>query len=161
MADIDEIPDEDAIEQEAEDIRRQTQDIRERLPEAVDEIKVKTEQLTDWRYYVRTYPAATLIAAAALGYLIVPPGKRKPRVQPPPAKTLASCIPGLAQPEQVPEEPPKSSIMDALLAGISSVALKAVAGFAGDQITQMLSPKPPVTEPEKNGEQNAGVHPMA
>ena len=61
---------------EADEIRRQMAKIRRELHEDVREVVAGAEAVTDWRRYVRMYPWASVGAALAIGYLIVPKRKR-------------------------------------------------------------------------------------
>lgn len=70
----------------AEDIRHQMNTIRSNLGGEVDGIVANAQQLTDWRHYVRSFPWASLGAAAALGFAAVP---RKLQILSPDKETLA------------------------------------------------------------------------
>lgn len=58
--------------QEAEAVLRDMARIRCSLNEGVEGIVQNARVMSDWRYYVRSYPWACAGAAAALGYLVVP-----------------------------------------------------------------------------------------
>ena len=70
----------------AESIRDQMRQVRRELGEDVDGIVDNAQVLTDWRYYVRTYPWVCLGAAAAVGFLVVP---SRPRIVQPDPATMA------------------------------------------------------------------------
>src|SRR5688500_1134350 len=67
----------------AEAIRTQMRQVRRELGEDVEGLVDNAQVLTDWRYYVRTYPWLCVGAAAAVGFLIVP--SRPQVVRPDPA----------------------------------------------------------------------------
>lgn len=54
------------------EIRRRMATIRGRIHEHSDEVATRTQELSDWRFYVRRYPWASVTAAAVIGYAIVP-----------------------------------------------------------------------------------------
>ena len=60
---------------DAENIRRQMQNVRQEMGAEVKDIVHGARQLTDWRYHVRTHPWACVAGAFALGFLIVPARK--------------------------------------------------------------------------------------
>jgi hypothetical protein len=57
---------------DAERIRRQMQNVRQELGADVKGIVHGTQQLTDWHYYVRKHPWACVTGAFALGFLAAP-----------------------------------------------------------------------------------------
>ncbi len=61
-----------ATRKQSEAIRGQMQSIRCGLPYAMDDARDELKQLTDWKYYVRKLPLATVTCAAAAGYMAVP-----------------------------------------------------------------------------------------
>jgi hypothetical protein len=73
----------------AEEIQRQMRNVRSELREDVQEIVENARVMTDWQYYVRSYPWLCLGAAAALGYVLVPP--RTHLIKPDP-KLLAELV---------------------------------------------------------------------
>ena len=60
----------------ADEILEQMATVRRQIHERSDEVVTSTKELTDWRFYVRRHPWASVIAAAVIGYAIVP-GKTK------------------------------------------------------------------------------------
>jgi hypothetical protein len=56
----------------AESLQRQMQQVRAEMRADVEQIVANAREMTDWTYYVRTYPWICIGAAAALGYLVVP-----------------------------------------------------------------------------------------
>lgn len=141
MADgLEEIEDVAAVEREAEDIQDQTRKIREGLPEAVDELKVETERLLDWRHYVRLHPVAVLTTAAVVGYWLVPK-RRQATTQTVVAdalrevKSTSDKNAKLAAKQAATSTP---TVVDTLLAAAGGIALKLAMSYAGDHIVKSL-----------------------
>ena len=65
------------VELTADQIRERMTMIRLRIEEESDEVVAQVNALSDWRSYVRRYPWASVGAAAALGFVLVP-SKGKP-----------------------------------------------------------------------------------
>jgi hypothetical protein len=57
---------------EVEQVRRQMARIRCELDENVEQVVESARQMTDWRYYVRAYPWASVGVAFLAGYFVVP-----------------------------------------------------------------------------------------
>jgi len=57
---------------EVTEIQRRMAQIRRGLHDEVQQIVVNSKVMTDWRHYVRVYPWASVGAAVAVGYLMVP-----------------------------------------------------------------------------------------
>ena len=70
----------------AEDLQRQMQQVRREMGDDVQVMVDNAREMTDWTWYVRTYPWVCLGAAVAVGYLVVP--SRTPRPVLPDAKDL-------------------------------------------------------------------------
>ena len=56
----------------ADEIQEQMVTMRRQIHERSDEVATQTKELTDWRFYVRRHPWASVTAAAVIGYAIVP-----------------------------------------------------------------------------------------
>jgi hypothetical protein len=63
---------------DAEDIQRQMRSVRSHLSADVNELVENARDMADWRYYVRRYPWASVAAAAAVGFLLVPTAMPRP-----------------------------------------------------------------------------------
>jgi hypothetical protein len=91
--------------------------VRRELGEDVDGIVDNAQVLTDWRYYVRTYPWICLGAAAAVGFLIVP---SRPQVVQPDPKTLAELVKArkivVTTPSEAPPRPSMAASVGSVLA---------------------------------------------
>lgn len=65
----------------ADALQRQMQQVRAEMREDVREMVASAREMTDWTWYVRTYPWFCLGAAAAVGYLVIP-ARRDPVLKP-------------------------------------------------------------------------------
>ncbi len=72
-----------------DEIERQMRALRSELREDVQDIVENARVMTDWQYYVRSYPWLCLGAAAALGYVLVP---ARIQVVRPDARALAELV---------------------------------------------------------------------
>ena len=79
----------DSIIPAADEIERQMHALRSELREDVQDIVENARVMTDWQYYVRSYPWLCLGAAAALGYVLVP---ARIQVVRPDARALAELV---------------------------------------------------------------------
>src|SRR5262245_12812546 len=62
------------------------QEIRGGLKRDVEGIRVHARRLTDWHYYLTKFPVASMAAAAAVGFMVIP---KRPRVVQADVATLA------------------------------------------------------------------------
>lgn len=121
---------------DVEHILEQMAALRSEVDVEVDELIEDARVLSDWRYYVRTYPWPTLGAAALVGYLLVP--QRLRLVSPDPA-TLAK----LAEENRVvirpqPEPEPKG-VAAAVATFLLTTLLRSGLAMAGHHLGQMFS----------------------
>lgn len=90
-----------------EEILQRMATIRMRIDENADDLAAQVNALSDWRSYFRRYPWLSISAAAAIGFIIVPP-KAKPgttsfsqntagRTTTPAAEELRSVLVGAAK----------------------------------------------------------------
>jgi hypothetical protein len=131
------------IQREMRQVRR---DLDEQVDELVDQARQITEELVDWRSYVKAHPWLYLGAAAGLGYLIMP---TRVTVDRPVADSLAELARSGAIKLEEPEA--EKSLLDrAIDMGIavaSSTVLQVGMTWLNHQLTGMvasaLAPKPP------------------
>ena len=139
----------------ADEIERQMRNLRSDLREEVQEIVENARVMTDWHYYVRSYPWLCLGAAAALGYLLVPP---RVQVVKPDAAMLADLVRQhqVAVNAQVQPRPARG-LVGSLVNMAAGAALQGAMAVASHQINQFLqglaSPPspPPVSAPPVSG----------
>jgi hypothetical protein len=124
---------------QAEAIRREMARIRCDLNEEVGGIVENARVMSDWRYYVRTYPLVCAVGAIALGYLVVP---ARLEVITPDAKTLAKLAEKnrlLVKPE--PEPHKRGGIVGTLFTLLASTLVRGVVAYLGQVAGQALSDK--------------------
>ena len=56
----------------AGEIRERMATVRQQIHDRSDQVVTQTKELSDWRFYVRRHPWASVTAAAVIGYAIVP-----------------------------------------------------------------------------------------
>jgi len=120
----------------AEEIQRQMRDVRSELREDVQEIVDNARIMTDWQYYVRSYPWLCLGAAAAAGYLLVP---SRVQVFKPDPQTLAELVrqQQVAVKAEVQPQPP-AGLIGGLVNMAAGVALQGAMAIASQQLNQFL-----------------------
>lgn len=121
----------------AQEIRRRMAAVRREMDESVDEIVENARELVDWRYYVKTYPWATVAVAAAAGYMVVP---RKLHVMRPDAATLAQ----LAKEHRlvVENETPEArspGFIGSVVTMAGSLAMRAALAYVGQQMGKIVA----------------------
>jgi len=122
----------------AADIRREMQLTRQRVRAEVTEMVAGARQLTDWRFYPRQFPWATVGAAAALAFAAIP--KRAQVVQPD-SETLEQLVRDhkLLLEAKAAEVPAKKGVAAAMAATLGSVLLRAGLQYASRQVGQRLN----------------------
>jgi hypothetical protein len=122
---------------EAEEIQREMARIRCDLNADVDEIVENARVMSDWRYYVKSYPWACAAGALALGYLIVP---SRLEIISPDAKTLAKLAKEnrlLVKPE--PEPHKRGGIVGPLFTLVASTLVRGLVAYLGQVAGRSLS----------------------
>lgn len=123
----------------AEEVQAQMRQVRCELREDVQDFVESARVLTDWHYYVRTYPWLCLGAAAAVGYLIIPTRIHYVRPDPATLAELARQHKVVVQPTK--ESKPKTGILaaatalavNALMQGGMSLARQGLANYLDGQ----------------------------
>ncbi|HUG89714.1 MAG TPA: hypothetical protein VML55_02700 [Planctomycetaceae bacterium] len=133
---------------QAEQLRRQMAQVRVSLGEEAEQIAQNARTVTDWRYYVGSYPWASLAVAAALGFLVVP---RRLEVISPDASTLAR----LARQDRLVVKPkaeaePKKGMAGTLFTFLSSMVIRGALTAIGQQVAAYFT-----AHPEQNGRPQA------
>ena len=130
----------------AEEIQRQMRDVRSELRNDVQELVDNARVMTDWHYYVRSYPWLCLGAAAAVGYLLVP---SRVQVFKPDAQMLADLVRQhqVAVKSEVKPQP-SSGLLGGLVNMAAGAALQGAMAIASQQLNQFLRglatpPSPP------------------
>lgn len=127
---------------ENEGIRLRMQRIRNRMHANVDVLRVDSQNILDWHYYVARFPWSSVLVAAAVGFWLTP----GPRVTPT-VKLDEHSMDELVRRGALTIEPPRSSAswLRPLGALAINLATKALLGF----LAQRWMPGPPsgVREP--------------
>ena len=132
--------------QQADAIQQQMRQIRAELRADVQDFVAGAREMTDWTYYVRTYPWACLGAAAAIGFLIVP--ARTPSIQPD-MKSLAELARQNQLVVKVDDAKPKRGLLAMLAGMVANSLLQGGLAIATQQFDQMLHAKR--KHPSSNG----------
>tara|TARA_R110002049_G_scaffold305056_1_gene501028 strand:+ start:76351 stop:76722 length:372 start_codon:yes stop_codon:yes gene_type:complete len=115
------------------------QTIRSDLPIQMDNAREKVNNLTDWKYYVRSYPAIVVPVVAALAYALVPTRKSEPSDQ----VAYLDREDGIQRVRLVQDQIPKKSIVSGLVSAALTLALRSGSTLATRRISQMLhNPEP-------------------
>jgi len=120
----------------AEEIQRQMRDVRSELRNDVQDLVDNARVMTDWHYYVRSYPWLCLGAAAAVGYLLVP---SRVQVFKPDAQMLANLVRQhqLAVKTEVKPQP-SGGLLGGLVNMAAGAALQGAMAIASQQLNQFL-----------------------
>jgi hypothetical protein len=121
----------------AEVLQAQMRQVRSEMGTDVQEIVDSARVLTDWQYYVRTYPWLCLGAAAALGYLVIPTRIHYVRPDPATVAELARQHKLVVQPTQ--DTKPKQGLVAAIAAAAVSALLQGGMGLARQGLNSYLS----------------------
>ncbi len=115
---------------EIDDIRRQMARIRRELHEDVRDVVKGAEAVSDWRHYMRMYPWATVVAAAAIGYFVVPK-RRKPAIKAAEvAQAVAAVMPQMVLPTHAASPKPSKGLIRGALGLLTPIALRAAQNYA-------------------------------
>jgi hypothetical protein len=140
----------------AEDLQRQMQQVRVEMREDVQVMVANAREMTDWTWYVRTYPWVCVGAAAAIGFLVVP-SRSRPVIKPD-AKDLIE----LAKHQKIVvkmEEPKSSSSLLGTLARMAAGSLlQGGMAVVSHQLDQMLKQPREPRPVSSNGNGRGSVH---
>lgn len=130
------------------------QQVRAEMREDVRVMVDSARELTDWTWYVRTYPWLCLGAAAAAGYFIIP---TRPQAY---ARPDFSDLAELARQQKLVvkmEEPkPKSSLLGTLIGMAAGPLLQGGLAIARHQLEQYLQQAAPA--PQRPAHGNGRAH---
>ena len=133
---------------QAQEIRRQMDHIRRDMRVEMDDIVQNARVLSDWRFYVRSYPWVCLAAAAGLGYMVVP---RRLEVVSPDATTLEQLAKKhrlVVKPDTEPQE--KKSMVNKLVTFAASMALRGALAYAGQAVGKFVGTEAAAATDERN-----------
>jgi hypothetical protein len=139
----------------ADAIQRQMQQVRAEMREDVREMVASARELTDWTWYVRSYPWVCIGAAAAVGYLVVP-ARARPAIAPD-AKDLLELAKHQKIFVKVEEPKPKPTLVASLMRMAAGALLQGGLAIVKHQVEQHLRPVPPSPAASSNGN-GRGAH---
>lgn len=118
------------------EIRLRMRQIRGGLREDVEGIRTHARRLTDWRYYLVKFPWASIAAAAAVGYLVIP---KRPKIVQADAKTLAQ----MARDhnfvvQSVQNDTQRKGVMAMLGSALAATAMQYGKSYASTQLQQFV-----------------------
>ncbi|MGV3486206.1 MAG: hypothetical protein ACO1RT_17440 [Planctomycetaceae bacterium] len=122
----------------AAQIRQRMQQIRLSLPAHLVEVKQEVRRdvrtLTDWKFYVRQYPAVVLPVVALATYTLVP--KKAPPVVEATNRTLADMMPFVSRKKE--QEVAKKSWLAGVASVVAGLALKSATSYATGRASSIL-----------------------
>ncbi len=140
----------------AEEIQQQMRAVRSELRDDVQEIVANARVLADWRYYVQTYPWLCVGAAAAAGYLLVPP---RVNVVRPDARELADLVRQHQLALKAELKPkPASGILGSLVNMVAGAALQGAMAVASYQLDQLIKGWKAASPPDAGESQHEESH---
>lgn len=122
---------------EADEIRQRMQSVRQQMAVQAAGVATRARELTDWKFYVQRYRWPTMIACAAVGYMLVP---RKLQILSPDIKTLEKLARNqrlVVEPNSVAQE--KRGMFDTLLSLGAGMLVKAGIAYAGQRMNQVFA----------------------
>ncbi len=120
--------------QRSTQIRQRMQAIRNELPSSMEAARENVSNLTDWKYYVRSYPHLILPAVAAAAFVLVPQAKK-------PAASQVAFLDGdqgIRRVRLVEDTVPKKSITAGIVSSLLTLALRSGSAMAARHLSQML-----------------------
>jgi len=127
----------------AEEIQQEMRQVRRELTEDMQEIVDNARVMTDWRHYVKSYPWATVGAAAALGYWLVP---SKSRYVGPDAAAIGDIMKAQMQAAQSSVEKHKKGIAATIVGLAASALLQGGIALGKQQLTKFMNGRVSPTE---------------
>jgi hypothetical protein len=122
------------LKQRRNAIRQRMQSIRSDLPQSMVEAREGVSNLTDWKFYVRSYPHIVLPIVAAAAFSLVPSAKR---TQAPQLAFLGSEQ-GVSRVRFVEDDLPKKSIAAGVVSSLLALALRSGSSIAMRQLSSMF-----------------------
>ena len=120
----------------AEEIQRQMGEVRSEMRDDVQELVASARVMADWHYYVRTYPWLCVGAAAAVGFMLVPPRVHVVRPDPAHVAELVRQHQVAVKAEIKPK--PAMGILDSLINMAAGIALQGAMAVARHQLDQLF-----------------------
>jgi hypothetical protein len=123
-----------AAKQQSKEIKQRMQAIRSDLPISMDEAREDVSNLTDWKFYVRSYPHVILPIVAATAFSMVPHTKK------PAAASVAflDSNEGVRRVRFVEDTVPKKSIVAGVVSSLLTMALRSGSSMAVRHLSSMI-----------------------
>jgi hypothetical protein len=134
----------------AEQIREQMAQVRRELNLNYGEVVENARDMADWRYYVRNYPWATLGAAVAVGYLVVP--NRVQMISPDAGELLKLARKQKLVVEPKPQAEPKSTVGGQVFNMMASMLVRGLLAYAGQKMGKTAGKKTAEAEQKSQGQ---------
>ncbi len=123
-----------ATKQRTIEIRQRMQAIRSDLPSSMEEAREDVSNMTDWKYYVRSYPHVVLPVVAAAAFKLVPRAKGSAASQ----VAFIEGDEGVRRVRFVEDTIPKKSVAAGVVSSLLTLALRSGSSMAVRHISQML-----------------------
>jgi hypothetical protein len=133
----------------AEVVQQQMRQVRCELGDDVQEFVDSARVLTDWHYYVRSYPWLCLGAAAAVGYFVIPTRVHYVRPDPATLAELARQHKVVVQPTQ--DAKPRQGIVAAVTALAVNALMQGGMALAKQHLSNYLDGHLKARGPSHNG----------
>jgi hypothetical protein len=128
-------------EHEAREVVERMAALRRELADDVEHVAESARAMTDWTFYVRRFPWATVGLAAVVGYLVVP--RKKTTVAPTPEQ-LAALVKNKAFVAAATDQlKPPPSLLAGLGATLAAMAARAAISYVTEQIQAKAAGKKP------------------
>lgn len=119
----------------AQDLRLRMQAIRNELPGDVQQVRTEVNNLTDWKYYVRSYPEYVLPAVALATFALVPKSHASGSHR---SHHRNDSLSDHEQEEQHEQEVQQSSMLAGLTSAAATLATRSLLTAASRYGTQFL-----------------------
>jgi hypothetical protein len=145
-----------AAKEQSAALRQRMAEIREDLPGDVDRARVRVRQLTDWKYHAVKHRVPMMVAAAAIGYWLVPSKHRRVEVRQ--VEIRQPLIESRSRASDSSALPRKRTLLGGMVGGATTLIARQLASMAVDRLSswaQVSSPPkdrfyPPVAEAKRS-----------
>jgi hypothetical protein len=119
------------VEDEAEAICRRMAELRHELSSDVRQVRGDARVISDWKFYVRRFPWATVGIAVAVGFLLIP---RKKAIISPDQDALAEMVQKKQLRLDVDHKREKPGMLGTLLPMAATLAVKTGMSYMGERM---------------------------
>jgi hypothetical protein len=125
-----------ATKQRTSEIRQRMQAIRSDLPQGMVQAREDVSNLTDWKFYVRSYPQLVLPLVAAAAFSLVPTKKKEAATQ----VAFLDSDKGVRRVRFVEDTVPKKSIAAGVVSSLLTLALRSGSSVAVRHLSSLIHP---------------------